>query len=81
MDLSKATRPFFLDISTTNIELAKLLAASRIKVVVVSNMIDILQILVQNPMITVIGTGGTMYQGGKRFYGSGNHRGIEAVQL
>ena len=59
-----------MDISTTNIELAKLLAASRIKVVVVSNMIDILQILVQNPMITVIGTGGTMYQGVNGFMGA-----------
>lgn len=63
-------RDRFLDISTTNIELAKLLAASRIKVVVVSNMIDILQILVQNPMITVIGTGGTMYQGVNGFMGA-----------
>ena len=70
MTLIKEREAIFLDISTTNIELAKLLAASRIKVVVVSNMIDILQILVQNPMITVIGTGGTMYQGVNGFMGA-----------
>lgn len=69
-ELIKSNETVFLDISTTNIELAKLLAASRIKVVVVSNMIDILQILVQNPMITVIGTGGTMYQGVNGFMGA-----------
>ena len=61
--LIKSNETVFLDISTTNIELAKLLAASRIKVVVVSNMIDILQILVQNPLITVIGTGGPCIRG------------------
>ena len=57
-------------ISTTNIELAKLIAASRRRMVVVSNMIDILQILVQNPNVTVIGTGGTMYQGVNGFMGA-----------
>ena len=45
-------------ISTTNIELAKLLAASNMRVVVVSNMIDILQILATNPSITAIGNRG-----------------------
>lgn len=44
-------------ISTTNIELAKLLAASDMRVVVVSNMIDILQILASSKSITAIGTG------------------------
>ena len=63
MGLIKDNETIFIDISTTNIELAKLIAASRRRMVVVSNMIDILQILVQNPNVTVIGTGGTMYQG------------------
>ena len=43
--LIKNNETIFLDISTTNIELAKLLATSNMRVVVVSNMIDILQIL------------------------------------
>lgn len=55
--LIKNNETIFLDISTTNIELAKLLATSNMRVVVVSNMIDILQILATNPSITAIGTG------------------------
>ena len=43
--LIKNNETIFLDISTTNIELAKLLATSNMRGVVVSNMIDILQIL------------------------------------
>lgn len=60
----------FLDISTTNIELAKLLVEKSRKVVVVSNMIDILQILAASPYITVIGTGGHMYERVNGFMGS-----------
>ena len=40
------------------------------RVVVVSNMIDILQILATNPSITAIGTGGTMYQTVNGFMGA-----------
>ena len=68
--LIKNNETIFLDISTTNIELAKLLAASNMRVVVVSNMIDILQILATNPSITAIGTGGTMYQTVNGFMGA-----------
>ena len=50
--LIKNNETIFLDISTTNIELAKLLAASDMRVVVVSNMIDILQILASSKSIT-----------------------------
>lgn len=39
-------------------------------VVVVSNMIDILQILAANPSITAIGTGGTMYHSVNGFMGA-----------
>lgn len=68
--LIKNNETIFLDISTTNIELAKLLATSNMRVVVVSNMIDILQILATNPSITAIGTGGTMYQTVNGFMGA-----------
>ena len=67
--LIKNNETIFLDISTTNIELAKLLAASDMRVVVVSNMIDILQILETNAAITAIGTGGTMYRTVNGFMG------------
>ncbi len=56
--LIKNNETIFLDVSTTNIELARLIASSGMRVVV-SNMIDILQILAANPSITAIGTGGT----------------------
>ena len=67
--LIKNNETIFLDISTTNIELAKLLAASDMRVVVVSNMIDILQILATNTAITAICTGGTMYRTVNGFMG------------
>ena len=61
MKLIREREAIFLDISTTNIELAKLIAKSNMQLTVVSNMIDILQLLAQNPKITAIGTGGIMY--------------------
>lgn len=69
MKLIKNNDTVFLDISTTNIELAKLIAASQLRLTIVSNMIDILQILAKNGPITAIGTGGTMYQGVNGFMG------------
>jgi Transcriptional regulators of sugar metabolism len=70
LSIIKDKETIFLDVSTTNIELAKLLAASRKQVIVVSNMIDILQILMGVPDITVIGTGGIMYSVINGFMGS-----------
>lgn len=60
----------FLDISTTNIELARLLVQSGRRVVVVSNMIDILQVLAAGSAITAIGTGGTMVRTVNGFLGA-----------
>ena len=68
--LIKNNETIFLDVSTTNIELARLIASSGMHVVVVSNMIDILQILAANPSITAIGTGGTMYHSVNGFMGA-----------
>ena len=70
MTLIKEREAIFLDISTTNIELAKLLAKSKMQLTVVSNMIDILQLLAQNPKITAIGTSGIMYPTVNGFLGS-----------
>lgn len=50
----------FLDVSTTNIYLAQRLATSKKPCIIISNMIEILQILAQNPLLTVIGTGGNV---------------------
>ena len=69
-DVDQRAGSDFLDISTTNIELAKLLAKSKMQLTVVSNMIDILQLLAQNPKITAIGTGGIMYPTVNGFLGS-----------
>lgn len=68
--LIKDNETIFLDISTSNIKLAKLLAESGRRMVVVSNMIDILQILASSPVITAVGTGGIMYRTVNGFMGS-----------
>lgn len=68
--LIRDNETIFLDISTSNIKLAKLLADSGRRLVVVSNMIDILQILAASPMITTVGTGGIMYRTVNGFMGS-----------
>lgn len=70
LHLIRKNETVFLDISTSNIELAKLLAAKRMTVTVVSNMIDILQILAHEPAITTIGTGGDMYLSVNGFMGA-----------
>ncbi|MCD7818380.1 MAG: DeoR/GlpR family DNA-binding transcription regulator [Lachnospiraceae bacterium] len=70
LELIREGETVFIDISTTNIELAKVLAHSRKKITVVSNMIDILQILAGNPDITVIGTGGILHRNVNGFMGS-----------
>jgi len=70
MRVIKNDETIFLDISTTNIKLAELLSKSNMHITVVSNMIDILQILAVNPLITTIGTGGIMYRTVNGFMGS-----------
>ena len=59
-DLIEAGDTIFLDISTTNIYLAKLLFNGKKNCFIVSNMIEILQILAGNAQLTIIGTGGTV---------------------
>lgn len=59
-DLIAEGETIFLDISTTNIYLAQLLAVGNKPCIILSNMIEILQILAKNPLLTVIGTGGNV---------------------
>lgn len=60
----------FLDISTSNIELAKLLAVSKKNITVVTNMIDILVLLAQKCNLKVIFVGGVLNAGRDGFWGS-----------
>lgn len=68
--LIRDNETIFLDISTTNILLAGLLANSGRRVVVVTNMIDILQSLARSQAVTAIGTGGIMYRTVNGFMGA-----------
>ncbi|MEY8437818.1 DeoR/GlpR family DNA-binding transcription regulator [Atopobiaceae bacterium 24-176] len=67
----------FLDMSSTNHYLAQLLASGDIRCQVVSNMIDILQILATNQLVTAIGTGGTV---NREFNGFVGARTVEALR-
>lgn len=70
LGLLKENETVFLDISTTNILLARLLVQWDKRLVVVSNMLDILQILSAGTKITAIGTGGTMVRTVNGFLGA-----------
>lgn len=70
MKMIRENETIFLDISTTNVRLAKLLLQWGKRLVVVSNMIDILQILSNSKEITAIGTGGTMVRTVNGFLGA-----------
>ena len=66
----------FLDISTTNILLAKLLASSDKQITVVTNMLDILNVLSTPSNIRVIATGGILNRNLDGFTGAPT---IEAI--
>lgn len=70
LHLIRDNETVFLDISTTNIMLAGLLANTDRRVVVVTNMIDILQTLAKSRAVTAIGTGGIMYRTVNGFMGA-----------
>ena len=60
----------FLDLSTTNILLAKMLSESSKRVTVVTNMLEILNILSSQNNITVVATGGILNKNLSGFTGS-----------
>lgn len=70
MELIKNGDMVFLDISTANLELAKLLAKSMIPITVVTNMIDVMQVLTTATTVKVIFLGGTFSRGYDGFVGS-----------
>ena len=59
----------FLDISTSNLAIAELLATTTTEVKVVTNMIDILVVLSRNPMIQLIFAGGKINKSRDGFWG------------
>lgn len=58
LNLIKDNTTIYLDASTINLLLAEKLASSNMKLTVVSNMIDIIPILIKNPNLKVISCGG-----------------------
>ncbi|MEG0276377.1 MAG: DeoR/GlpR family DNA-binding transcription regulator [Coprobacillus sp.] len=70
MSLIEAQDTLFLDISLTSIELANLLKQSSLQVTVITNMIDILNILNHCPHISLIFIGGQLNNEGDGFCGS-----------
>ena len=59
----------FLDISTSNLAVAELLAKDQRELTIVTNMIDILVILAQNPKIRLIFAGGKINKSRDGFWG------------
>lgn len=68
-DLIEDNTIVFLDVSTTNIELAKLIVSNNKSITVVTNMLDIAQIL-SNSMVSTIFIGGKFDQGRNGFVGN-----------
>lgn len=60
----------FLDISTSNLELAKLLAESQLAVTVVTNMIDVMLAFTGETRVKLIFLGGTFSEGKDGFVGA-----------
>jgi DeoR/GlpR family transcriptional regulator of sugar metabolism len=69
-EVIKEGETIFLDTSSTNICLAELLVKSQKRLTVVSNMIDIVQILADSPYITAIATGGVLTRSVNAFIGA-----------
>lgn len=70
MGLIKDGDMVFLDISTSNLELAKLLAKSMLDITVVTNMIDVMLELTAATTVKLIFLGGTFSRGRDGFVGS-----------
>lgn len=71
----------FLDVSTTNLALAELIAKGTKQVFVVSNMIEILRTLSTNPALTVLGTGGSVNTELDGFMGSMTLKMLEPMRF
>lgn len=81
-NLIKDRETIFLDLSTINMIIAKLLAESNKRVTVVTNMLDIINILsTSNNNITVIATGGVLNKSISGFVGAATINFIEKYKF
>lgn len=71
----------FLDISTINIELAKMIMQSGMKVSIITNMIDIMNILSSDKAVSLIFIGGMLDSSGDGFIGSLTNSIIERLHF
>ncbi|PKM51642.1 MAG: DeoR/GlpR transcriptional regulator [Firmicutes bacterium HGW-Firmicutes-7] len=69
-EIIKERETIFLDIASTNIVVAEYIAQGRKKMTVISNMVDVIQILSQCPNVEVIGIGGVLNKELSGFIGS-----------
>lgn len=68
----------YLDVSTTVLALAELVGGGNKRVTVVTNSLDILRALAQNPLVTAIGTGGNLHALQNAFVGSATLQMLES---
>lgn len=71
----------FLDISTTNIEVAKLLKTSGLSLTVVTNMIDVMNVMIGDEFNKLIFIGGTFTDGKDGFVGLNANREISRYRF
>ncbi len=71
----------FLDISSTNVQLAKLIANAGIECTIVSPMVEILGALAKSPKVTAICPGGTMHPELNSFLGALSLEGISRFRF
>lgn len=71
----------FLDISTTNVLLARLIAQGNKRITVVTNMLEILNTLVHAPAVTTICCGGILSEDAHGFIGSSAIRIMDAYRF
>ena len=71
----------FLDISTTNIELAKMLRASDMSLTVVTNMIDVMIMMMEDEHNSIIFIGGEFSEGRDGFVGAITNQSVEKYRF
>ena len=81
LELLKDGDVVFLDISTVNIELAKMLRTSGLSVTVVTNMIEVMLVLAGDEHNKLVFLGGTFSEGRDGFVGAVTNRQIEQYRF
>ncbi|MGI6231028.1 MAG: DeoR/GlpR family DNA-binding transcription regulator [Tractidigestivibacter sp.] len=71
----------FLDVSTTNLSLAEIIAKGTKQLSIVSNMMEILRVLSTNPALNVLGTGGSVNTELDGFMGSMTLKTLEPMRF